>query len=487
MEAHLQILSNEEKNEIHDRTLKLLANTGVRVDTARGRQILAQAGAQVNENTRIVRFPRPLVEECLRITCRQFTLGGRRPGYQLPMNAGECTLVMDGEGVFAYDCNTGERRSSTMEDFLAATRLCDALDEVGVFWEIVEGGRCEGGIGEYASYWHKVICNFSKHLQDSPFNPEESRWMLKIMDVVFGGKKAMREQNPFSFLVCPLSPLIIEESYTDAYLETIGWNIPIAVMTMPVMGLTSPATLISTTIMFNAETIAMLCLTQLAQPETPFIYAAAPASMEPRYARFTGGGVENALLSSAVTEMARYYGLPVEATTGGSDHHAPGIQAAYERALNWAVPVLSWPDLLVGPGLLSGAMILSLEQLLLDVEVFRRCKRLHRGIGTSQEKWLDDLIDQIGPGGNFLKERTTHRSLRSGEWYTGGLGITDPYERWEELGKPDVLQQAREQFNKILAEYQPLPLDESVEEEIKRIVKSAFESEQNKNNATEAV
>lgn len=477
MEAFLKILSDEERNEVHERTLKILANTGVRVDTARGRKILSQAGAVVDENTKVVRFPRSLVEECLRITCKQFTLGGRRPGYSLPMNAGECTLVMDGEGVFAYDSQTNERRPSTMDDFLAATRLCDAIDEVGVFWEIVEGGRSEGSIGEYAEYWHKVICHFSKHMQDSPFNPEESRWMLEILGAVFGGKEAMRRQNPFSFLVCPLSPLILEESYTDAYLETVGWNIPIAVMTMPVMGLTSPATLIATTVLFNAETLAMLCLTQAAQPGTPFIYAAAPASMEPHYARFTGGGVENGLLSSAVTEMARYYGLPVEATTGGSDHHAPSIQAAYERALNWALPVLSWPDLLVGPGLLSGAMILSLEQLLLDVEVFKRCKRFHRGIDASQDKWLDDLIDQIGHGGNYLKERSTHKSLRSGEWYIGSLGITDPYERWEEMGKPDVLQQARERVNKILAEHQPLPLDEAVEAEIKRIVKCAYESE----------
>jgi trimethylamine--corrinoid protein Co-methyltransferase len=477
MVSFLQILSDEERSKVHERTLKVLANTGVRVDTERGRQILRQAGAEVNENSQVVRFPRALVEESLRVTCKQFTLGGRRPGYQLPMNAGECSLVMDGEGVFAYDSKTGERRNSTMDDWLAATRLCDALDEVGVFWEIVEGGRSNNTIGDYAEYWRKVICNFSKHLQDSPFNPEETRWMLKILEVVFGGKEAMRKQNPFSFLVCPLSPLVIEKDYTDAYLETIGWQIPIAVMTMPLMGLTSPATLISTTIMFNAETIALLCLTQAAQPGTPFIYAAAPASMEPRYARFTGGGVENALLSSAVTEMARYYGLPVESTTGGSDAHAPGIQAAYERALNWAIPVLSWPDLLVGPGLLSGAMILSLEQLLLDVEVFRRCKRFHRGIDTQEEKWLDDLIDQIGPGGNFLKERSTHKALRSGEWYTGSLGITDPYERWEADNKADVLDRAKARVAKILAEYQPLPLDEAMEAEVEHIVQCARASD----------
>lgn len=246
---------------------------------------------------------------------------------------------------------------------------------------------------------------------------------------------------------------------------------------MPVMGLTSPATLISSAILFNAETLAMLCLAQAAQPGTPFIYAAAPASMEPRFGRFTGGGVENGLLSAAVTEMARFYGLPVESTTGSSDHHIPSIQAAYERALNWAIPVLSWPDLLVGPGLLSGAMILSLEQLLLDVEVFKRCKRCHGGISSEPDRWLDDLIDQIGHGGNYLKDKSTHKALRSGEWLITNLGVADTYERWENDGKKDVLEMAHEKVAKILAEYQPLPLDDAVQAEVDRIVISAQKCE----------
>ncbi|NIN65203.1 MAG: [trimethylamine--corrinoid protein] Co-methyltransferase, partial [Anaerolineae bacterium] len=73
--------------------------------------------------------------------------------------------------------------------------------------------------------------------------------------------------------------------------------------------------------------------------------------------------------------MGRFYGLPVEASGMGTDHHVPGIQPGYERALNGMLPMLSWPDILVGPGLLGGSMILSLEQLLIDVEVFRMCKQ----------------------------------------------------------------------------------------------------------------
>jgi len=88
MKTLLQVLSNDEKTQVHERSLEILANTGVRVDTAIGRQLLMEAGAQVNKDTHIVRLPRSLVEESLRLTIKEFSLGARRPGWDLKMNAG---------------------------------------------------------------------------------------------------------------------------------------------------------------------------------------------------------------------------------------------------------------------------------------------------------------------------------------------------------------------------------------------------------------
>ena len=44
MKTLLQVLSEQEKNRIHESSLKVLANTGVRMDTAKGRHILKKAG-----------------------------------------------------------------------------------------------------------------------------------------------------------------------------------------------------------------------------------------------------------------------------------------------------------------------------------------------------------------------------------------------------------------------------------------------------------
>jgi trimethylamine--corrinoid protein Co-methyltransferase len=473
METDLRILSEDEVAKVHERTLAILATNGVRVDTARGRAFLKEAGADVNEASRVVRFPRNLVEECLRLAPRKFSLGGRRPGWEFPLNENGCSLVADGGATYILDSLSGERREATGDDWMDATRMIDSIDEVGVYWSMVEATFAEDATGDFVSYLRRMVGNFSKHLQDSTNTVEQSRWMLEVLGTVFGGKEAVRRTRPFSFLLTPVSPLVIEAVHTDAYLETIGWGIPAAIMPMPMMGGTAPASLITTLLLANCETLAMLCLIQCAAPGTPIIYAASPAIMDPYSGRFTGSEVEHGLMGAAVTEIARHYGLPVETSAGGSGHYHPGVRTGYERAINWSMATLSWPDLLVGPGQLGGSMFLSLEQLLVDVEVFRRILRLSDGINTSAKEWLDDELSVVGHGGNFLGRRSTRDALRRGEVYMGEYDVHDTYEAWSALGKPDLVSELREEIQGILKSHTPLPLGEDIECELESIERRA--------------
>ena len=476
METFLRVLSEDEKTRVHERTLKILAETGGKINTAKGRQYLKDAGAEVDENSKIVKFPRVMVEESLRLAPKDFTLGARRPGWDLTMNAGECSLMADGEGISVIDRKTGEHRPSTYKDWWEATRLIDALDEFGVYWDMVARRDVEESISSAVKHWRHVFSNFSKHVQDASPNAEFSPWLLEIIQAIFSDKETVRRTHPFSFIICPQSPLEIEEQHTDAYLKLLGWDIPVAVMPMPLMGGTGPGNMISMAILGNCEILAMLCLIQAADPGTPFIYAPALAVMNPRTGSLSAGAIENGLLSSAGIEMARFYGLPVEGTYGGTDTYAPGIQASYERAMNSLIPMLSWPDLFIGSGLLGGSMILSLEQLVIDGEVFRMCKQAQRGILTKDEMWLDDVIQRVGPGGHFLGEKTTVANIRSGEWLIPRLGVHDAKQSWELAGKKDILEEAREKVENLLSTHEPLPLSAEVEKELDKIQKRANQS-----------
>ena len=475
MRALLEVLSVDERSQIHERSLDMLATVGMRVDTMEGRRVLADAGAEVDEATRAVRFPPALVDEALRLAPKDFALGARRPGWSVTMNAGEAALVMSGEATCVIDRETGLERPSTHADWLQATRLIDAIDEIAVYWATVEGGPLSGGsMADWVAYNIELQRTFSKHVQDSWLDPSSSPWLLEVLDIVFGGRDEVRRRHPYSFLITPVSPLVIDEACTDSWLALRGWGIPVAVLPMPMMGTTSPGSLLATVLLANVETLGVLCLAQAAEPGTPFISAPLPVAMDPHSGRYTSN-TYHPVLSAACTEMARFYGLPVMGAGNGTDAFVPGAQAGYEKTMSSLVGALAGPDLLVGPGSLGGAMVFSLEQTLIDVEIFRMCEFGCRGIPVSDDLWLDDELARVGPGGHFMSERSTRANIRGGEWFLPRLGVRDSYDGWAAAGRPSLFDEARVRADELLAGRRELPLGEDVERELAGLLQRAVE------------
>ena len=476
MKAVFQVLSENECSRIHEESLKILENTGVKVETPLGRQILKQAGALVDENTKIVKFPKTLVESSLKQVTKDFVLSARRPGADLTMNAGESTLCLDGDGTMVLDGKTGERRRATFADWKNVTRLADALDEIGIYWLQVDPRDVGSTMGDTVNYMCQIFRNFSKHVQDSTSSAEEALWYTEILQTIFGTKEEIRKNHPVSYVLCPQSPLMIERVYTEAYLALKGLNIPAAIMPMPLMGATSPGNMISTIVQGNCEVLSMICLLQANEPGVPIIYSPALAVMNPRTATVSYASMEFSIMDAAATEMARYYGLPAESSPGGSDAHILNFQNAHENAIMEMPTILSWPDIIVGPGMLDGSMVSSLEKILIDVETFRLVRHAHRGVNTSEDNWLTDVISKVGPGGNYLCEPSTSNSLRSDDWYISDFGSHESYESWIANGKKDVLEEARDKVNSILESHEPLPLSDDVDKELDKICKRARES-----------
>jgi trimethylamine--corrinoid protein Co-methyltransferase len=330
---------------------------------------------------------------------------------------------MDGEGPTVLDRKTGKHRDSTFHDWIEATRLADALDDIGIYWRIVVATDRGDTILDYVDYLLTLFRNFSKHIQDPIYAKKQAPWYQEVLQTIFGSKETIRQKHPVSYVLCPQSPLVIDEIYTDAYLELVGWNIPVAVMPMPLMGATAPASLISTVITANCEVLATLCLIQAAEPGAPVIYAPVSALMDPRTGMLKSDAIESGVLSAMPS-------------------------------------ILSWPDILVGAGLLGGAMILSLEQMLIDTETL----------------WLDDVLDQVGPGGQFWDQVSTTTAIRDGEWYLSKKGMMASLEEWKAAGKRELVEDAREKVNQILSSHEPLPLDEDIDRELERIKIKAAES-----------
>ncbi len=60
MKTLYRVLSDEERHRVHEESLNILEHTGVRVETPIGRNILRDAGADVDDNNKRVKFPKAL-------------------------------------------------------------------------------------------------------------------------------------------------------------------------------------------------------------------------------------------------------------------------------------------------------------------------------------------------------------------------------------------------------------------------------------------
>jgi len=458
--------------------LRILKNTGVRVETPLGRNILRSAGANVDDSTKLVKFPKALLESSLELITRDFTLSARRPGADLVfrdgrLNEGEAILLPDGVASTVLDTKTGERRKGRYKDWIAATRLSDALDEIGMYWRIVEIFDRTQDMDDYVDYVCSMFRNFSKHVNEGPSTSSRIPWFLEIIQTIFGTREEIRSRHPVSQVICPQSPLMIDRNYTETYLALRGWNIPVHIMPMPMMGATAPGTMISTVVQGNCEVLAMICLLEANEPGLPIIYAPALATINPKTGSLSDGSMDYSIMSVAACQMARYYGLPAESAPGGTDSQELDIQNGYEKAAMKLASHLAWPDIIVGPGMLDGSMVSSLEQMYIDVEIFRLARKAQSGMDTSHGKWLMELIEEVGPGGNYLGEASTLMSIQDGEWYLPDMGSHTSFEDWVKGGKKNVLAQIREKVDQILETYEPLPLGEDVEKELAKICKRA--------------
>ena len=85
---------------------------------------------------------------------RQFTLGGRRR-IGNSRNANLCTLTADGGASYIIDALTGQRRNATQQDWLDATRVIDSIDDVGVYWAMVDPGFAHESSGILSATFDK--------------------------------------------------------------------------------------------------------------------------------------------------------------------------------------------------------------------------------------------------------------------------------------------------------------------------------------------
>jgi len=462
------LLSKDDLDSIHWATLDVMENTGVKIYSENALKILDNAGAFVDYRKNMAKIPAHLVEEALRKAPRHIRLCARNPKFDIKLDGKHVYFSTDGIGIATIDVETGEKRDSTKKDVATTAIIADALEDLHIYWPMVVASD----VPPQAHVLHELeasLNNTEKPITlDSTSKFEEAVYEVKMLAAVVGGEEELRKRPVAHAFECTVSPLTLDGGATDAALEFSGVGIPVAFMGMPHAGITAPITLAGTMVINNAEVLSSFTIIQLANPGTPIMYSAVPSMPDMRTGNYGGGTPESALLFAAGAAIAKYYGIPSMIGGFGPSAKIPGPQAAYESVFFALTPALVGADVLCGIGLLDGDTLLSFEQLIIDYEIGTILLRLIRGFDVNEETLALDLINKVGPGGNYLTERHTLEHVQ--ECWRPIISNVSSYRAWVDARSKDVVQVAREKVKEILATHEPAPLDADVRKKVNLIV-----------------
>ena len=404
--VEFRILSEDDKSLVHRESLKILEHAGILLESLKVREMLKTKGCIVDEEAMIVKFPPHLVENALKSAPGRFRLGGLDPKNDMYLGEGNTYIATDGQACFVYDTEKCERRETTMKDVVESARIFDALDYLHCYWPIVSASD--------VPVETRTLCELvrglrvlGKHFQTDVFSAGQAGYYIKLLDTILGSREKVIERKIFSSCCCPVSPLIYEGEMMEGNLALAEIDAPILILPMPISGTTAPMSLLGTVIQNNAEVLAGLTIFQLNKPGTPIIYGSAPGILDMKSTLFCTASPEGALENAACGEMAKYYGLPCLISTGCSESKAPDIQAGREKAASLVPCAMVKPDILCGVGLVDTCNLYYPELLILDEDSIGYGMRIAAGIRGGQDNALTDVTLSVGPGGNYLKDKST--------------------------------------------------------------------------------
>jgi trimethylamine--corrinoid protein Co-methyltransferase len=476
MKTQCQFLSEDEQLTVHEKSIKILEEVGVRFLSEKALKVLEKNGARVDYSEKLTKIPREMVDQALKTAPKSFVLGARNPEFDVPYPSAHTGYVLDGGGVFTFDYKKGERRYATLQDCENAFRVFEKMSLGSYVWphSVPDLEKTYPNSSQIFLDLSALMFT-SKHVQDELTDPREVPYIIEGMAAILGSEDAVKERKIYSVCYCTLAPLTHDGGMSEALMDLSEFEIPILIFPMPCAGSTGPASLFSNITMGNAEALSAVVLFQMAHPGTPLIYGDASGSTEFSTGGFLEGSPEMVLMSAARGEMARFYGLPNTQAGCLTDANAPGPQAVMEKLITTLPLVLSGVDYIQGPGALETSGTLCLEQIVVDEEIARLCKRLRDGIDISEEKDLFEDIKAVKPGGHFLMQPSTVTACRSPEFLMPLLSDRNAYETWLQLGNPSLYKEAQKKVEEILATPQKHPLPDSVIGKLEEITHRAEE------------
>jgi trimethylamine--corrinoid protein Co-methyltransferase len=467
--APLEVLSADQVEQIHLASLTLLENYGMRVLHEGARKMLAQAGADVNHDTEMVRFDRDLVMEKVALAPSEITLHARNPAKNFKLGGNHLAFTSVGGPAYCNDLERGRRRG-TFEEVCDYLKLVQSLDIIHQ-----EGGGPFEPIELPAPTRHLDLYQAQIRLLDKNWQPialgrDRSRDAIEMARIGLGMSAQEMARKPALFAIINTnSPLQLDIPMAEGIIEMAGAGQVVCITPFTLAGAMAPVTLAGTLTQQNVEALAGITFTQVVRPGAPVVYGAFTSNVDMRSGSPAFGTPEYAKAAQASGQLARRYGIPMRSSNVTSSN-VVDAQSTYESAMSLWAAITGHANIIVhAAGWLEGGLTASFEKLIVDAEMLQMLAEYLKPIEVSAETIALDAITEAGPGGHFFGVEHTMSRYETA-FYQPILTEQRNFETWEEAGSLDAQMRANRIWKQLLTDYQQPPLDPAIDEELTEYV-----------------
>ena len=467
VETGLNILKNADYSDIHSATLNVLEKTGVYVEDVKAIEVFYSHGATIDHKKKIVKLPSTMVEEAIQSSPSEVKLAGLTSENDIILKENKTAFANFSSNIQLVDPQTGIIRQSNKEDLAAATRLCDAIAEIGIY------SRALYPLDKPSKVLHlhtaeACFSNTAKHCFQGPEHEWDTNKIIDMTTVAVGGAENLMSRKPVTFVASVSSPLKMTKNFCEVVMTSAEKGFSTGIASMVMAGGTGPIHLAGTLVQTNAEVLAGIVLAQLVNKGAPVIYANFSTGMDLRLGTSPLGSPEAALVTSSLSRLCQKYKIPCWVPGIATDSKQHGTQAAFEKTLTGLSAALAGANLISGIGGIETGLTFDFTLAVLDAEIVRLIQFFRHGIDINKNTLSTDIIHEIGPAGNYLSHTSTLQNMRS-------LSQTFLFDRSsrgdrKNMGENQSYTTAHSEMIKKLEDHRPKPLSDSMAAEIKSIV-----------------
>ncbi|MGD8995011.1 MAG: trimethylamine methyltransferase family protein [Syntrophobacterales bacterium] len=460
-------LSPEDVKKIDQTSRRILARVGIRVLDQDHLDRLKAAGAIVDQSEQKVRFESAWLDEFLAQAPSQFVLYSRDGKNDVHLGEGMVHFANGGRVFRILDMGTGGYRLTMLRDVAHTATLVNQLKNISLYIIACQAHDLEPQYYHLNDFYHAL--NFtSKHVMGGCDDVAGVQQMLALAQLIAGGEEELREKPFVSVISNPISPLTIDANTLEILTICGTSGIPVTCAPAPISGATAPATLAGTLCQMHAEALAGVAITQVCAPGAKVLYGAVPSTMDMRHMEYTMGSVEMAIMNAAAVQLAKLYDFPIYGSGGVTEAKRPDIQSGCEKTFSNLMVAMNGADLVhLAAGMLDSGNSISYEQYVIDNEIIGMINRILSGIRVNEGTLGFDVIEKVGPGGNYVMEDHTIEHMKE-EFFYPDLSVRCNFDIWEERGRPSMLSRANDLVDEILDDGREGLLDTDLILEIKK-------------------